>query len=43
MKYILLFLTILALSACKESTSSASNAATGGLSVSSKVSAVPSN
>ena len=41
MKYILLLLSILALTACKETTSSA--AATGGLSVSSKVSAVPSN
>jgi len=43
MKYILLLLSILALTACKETTSSASNDATGGLSVSSKVSAVPSN
>ena len=40
MKYILLLLSILALTACKETTSSA---ATSGLSVSSKVSAVPSN
>jgi len=40
MKYILLFLTILALSACKETTSSA---VTSGLSVASKVSAVASN
>tara|TARA_B100000768_G_scaffold127790_1_gene118434 strand:- start:438 stop:560 length:123 start_codon:yes stop_codon:yes gene_type:complete len=40
MKYIFLLLSIIALTACKESTSSA---ATGGLSVSSKVSAVPSN
>jgi len=43
MKYVFLLLSIIALTACKESTSSASNAATGGLSVSSKVSAVPSN
>jgi len=40
MKYIFLFLSILALSACKETTSSA---ASSGLSVSSKVSAVASN
>tara|TARA_B110000305_G_C18838595_1_gene359038 strand:- start:62 stop:193 length:132 start_codon:yes stop_codon:yes gene_type:complete len=43
MKYILLLLSILALTACKETTSSAASAASQGLSVSSKVSAVPSN
>ena len=43
MKYILLLLSILALTACKETTSSAASAASSGLSVSSKVSAVASN
>lgn len=40
MKYILLLLSILAFSACKET---ASSAATSGLSIASKVSAVASN